>query len=93
MGLFLLRFWPVLLPLIVYMIWLHVVGRKATIDGKPVLRFRDGPWYWVVLSSLLIGIGCLMLLGSSVQDVKGHYTPPHLEHGQMIPGAVDDRGK
>ena len=89
MGLFLMRFWPVLIPFVVYIIWLRRVGSKATIDGKPVLRFRDGPWYWVVLSSLLIGIGCLLLLGSSEENQKGDYVPPHMKDGKMVPGSVE----
>ena len=88
MGLFLLRFWPVFIPFVVYLLWFYRVGRKATIDGKPALRFRDGPWYWCVLASLLIGIVCMLLLGSSVEGGKGAYVPPHMKDGQMIPGQV-----
>ena len=88
MGLFLLRFWPVFIPIIIYIIWLYRVGRKATIDGKPIMRFRDGPWYQAVLASLLIGIGCLLVLGVSVEGGKGEYVPPHMKNGEMIPGRV-----
>jgi len=89
MSLLLLRFWPVLIPLIAYWLWLTYVGRKATIEGKPVLRFRDGPWYWVVLSSLLIGLLCFLFLAEEATDgVKGDYIPPHMENGTLVPGRV-----
>ncbi len=70
-----------------YWLWLKKVGRKATIEGQPVLRFRDGPWYWAVLASLLTGVGCFIVLGSaSIEGHKGEYTPPHIENGQLVPG-------
>ena len=89
MGLFLFRFWPVLIPLIVYWLWLYKIGRKATINGQPILRFRDGPWYWMVIASLAIGIGCFIIWGSSIEGSKGTYVPPHIENGVMVPGHVE----
>lgn len=88
MGLFLMRFWPVLIPLLLYTLWFYTVGRKITIDGKPAARFRDGPWYWLVLMSLGIGVGCLLMLGNTVTNSKGAYTPPHLKDGKMVEGSV-----
>jgi len=90
LRLFLFRFWPVFIPLIVYWLWLGYVGKKATIDGKPAMRFRDGPWYWAVLASLLIAVGCFMLLGEeAAQGGKGNYVPPHMENGTLVPGQVE----
>lgn len=88
MVLFLIRFWPALIPLIVYWLWLKWVGRKATIEGMPVLRFRDGPWYWAVLASLLIGAGCYVALALEMTPHKGTYIPPHMEDGRLVPGVV-----
>lgn len=89
MRLFLFRFWPVLIPLIIYWVWLKRVGRKATIEGKPVLRFRDGPWYWAVLSSLLIAVGIFVMLGSELHEGRGTYVPAHMENGKLIPPQVN----
>jgi hypothetical protein len=88
MGLFLFRFWPVLIPLIIYWVWLKMVGRKATIAGRPVVRFRDGPWYWAVLCSLLIGIGIFIVLGTSIHEERGSYLPAHMENGHIVPPQV-----
>lgn len=88
MGLFLFRFWPVLVPLLVYWLWLRVVGRKAVAAGKPAPLFVEGPWYWMVISSLVIAIICFILLGSASEGEKGQYEPPHMENGQVIPGHV-----
>jgi hypothetical protein len=87
--LLLLRLWPALLPLLVYWIWLRHIGRKATINGKPALRFRDGPWYWAVLASLLIAVVSFAILGLTQPAEKGAYTPPHMENGNIVPGQVE----
>ena len=88
MGLFLFRFWPVLIPLIVYLLWLYIVGRKAKKAGQPGVHFLDGPWYWVVITSLVIGIGCFMLLATSLTGDAGEYIPPHMQKGVLVPGQV-----
>lgn len=88
MGLFLFRFWPVLIPLVAYVLWMNLVRRKAEKEGKPKPAFRDGPWYWAVLTSLLIAIGCFFLVAMGIDEGKGSYTPPHLEGGKIVPGQV-----
>ena len=89
--LFLFRFWPVLMPLFAYWLWWRNVGRKATIEGKPVIRFRDGPWYWAVLSSLLVAVGCFVFLSEeSTKGTKGTYIPAHMENGVLVPGQVQN---
>ncbi len=53
------------------------------------MRFRDGPWYWAVLSSLLLAVVCFIFLGGeAVQGTTGDYIPPHMENGQVVPGQV-----
>ena len=88
MGLFLFRFWPVLIPLLVYWLWVLNVRRKARKVGEPEPRFRDGPWYWAVLTSLLIGMGCFLVVGLSHTEHKGEYEPAHMENGILVPGRV-----
>jgi hypothetical protein len=89
MGLVILRFWPVLIPLIVYWLWIRNVRRKALAAGKSAPLFREGPWYWAVLASLLTAALCFVLLGLSEKPVKGDYVPPHLENGKIIPGHTE----
>lgn len=92
LSLLLFRFWPVLVPLIVYWLWLKHVGRKATIAGQPVLKFRDGPWYWAVLASLLTAAACFVLLGvQATAGGKGEYVPPHMQNGELVPGHVEPK--
>ncbi len=88
MGLFIFRFWPVLIPLLVYWLWHWHIGRKAVKAGQPKPHFRDGPWFWAVLASLVVAMGCFVVLGLNIDGQKGEYTPPHMEGGVLVPGHV-----
>ena len=90
MALFLFRFYPVLLPLILYLLWLYFVRRRARKKGEPLPRFRDGSIFWLLISSLLIAVLCFLFLAFSVGDVgnKGSYQPPHMEGEKLVPAQV-----
>lgn len=88
MALFLLRFWPVFVPLLGYWLWLAVVRRRARKAGRPLPRFRDGPWYWAVLGGLATGVFCLLFLAAGAGGQKGEYIPAHMENGTLVPGTV-----
>lgn len=88
MGLFLFRFWPVLMPLAVYLLWLRRVRKRAAKAGEPRPHFRDGPWYWMVVATLLTGVLCFVFLAAGIEDKKGEYIPPHMENGVMVPGQI-----
>lgn len=88
MALFLFRFYPVLFPLLVYYLWWQVIRHRARRQAQPLPRFRDGPVYWLVLSSLLVAMGCLLMVGMSQDTRKGTYRPPHMEGNRLIPAQV-----
>ncbi|MDX2095754.1 MAG: hypothetical protein SFW64_07455, partial [Alphaproteobacteria bacterium] len=62
----------------------------ATIEGRPALRFRDGPWYWAVLASLLTAMGCFFVMGATIEAHKGDYIPPRIEGDRVIPGRINE---
>lgn len=88
MGLFLFRFWPALIPFLLYVLWFIVVRHKAVMAGKEPPRFRDGPMYWMVIATLLVAGLCFVALGMSQSGVKGKYIPAHMENGKLIPAQV-----
>jgi len=88
MMLFLFRFWPVLIPLIVYWLWHRNAVRKAKKSGGPLPHFRDGPLYWAVLASLVTAVMCFLFLGLSHVGNSGKYEPPHMEGDRLVPGRV-----
>lgn len=89
MGLFLFRFWPVLLPIIAFLMWMILVRSKAKKAGAPLPRFRDGPWFSAVMASFAIGFMLFLVLGLSHDEQRGAYSPPRVENGKMIPGRVE----
>jgi hypothetical protein len=87
--LLLFRFWPVFIPLIIYWLWWMNVGKIAKKEGKPAPLFRDGPWYWAVITSLCLALLCFAILALGEQEQKGEYVPPHMEKGALVPGHVE----
>lgn len=90
MGLFLFRFWPVLIPLLIYVVWREIVGRKAVKAGQAKPLFREGPWYWLVIAMLGMAVACFLSLGASIDPTQGKYIPSHMENGVMVPGKVEE---
>lgn len=88
MALFLFRFWPVLIPLLVYLVWMRKVQDRARVAGQPIPRFRDGPWFKAVVASLITGIAIFLFFGLTQKSVKGDYIPPRLEGGKIVEGHV-----
>jgi hypothetical protein len=82
------RFWPALLPLIVYFIWHGLAVNRAKKNAAPVPRFRDGPIYWTVLFSLLMGVLCFIVLAFGQAAEKGKYVPPAVKNGRVIQGHI-----
>jgi len=88
MTLFLFRFYPVLLPLILYLLWLYAVRRRARKKGEPLPSFRDGPVFWLLISTLFIAFLCVAFLATSIEGTKGKYQPPHMEGDKLVPSRV-----
>lgn len=83
------RFWPVLLPILAYFIWLALARRKAFAAGNPKPGVLDGPWAGMLTLSLAMMIACFLLLGFSSDPVKGHYVPAHMENGKLVPAYTE----
>lgn len=90
MALFLFRFYPVLLPLIIYLLWLYFVRHRASKKGEPLPKFSDGSIFWLLMSSLLIAVLCILFLAVSVDKNgnKGSYQPPYMEEKKIVPAQV-----
>lgn len=88
MPLFRFRFFPVLLPLLIYLLWLYIIRKRAHKAGEPLPRFQDGPLFWVVMASLGIALLCFVALGISSSGHKGSYQPAHMEGDKIIPPEV-----
>ena len=85
----LFRFWPALLPLIVYLIWHAYKVKAAKKVGVQPPRFRDGPIYWMIIACFALAAGCFLVLALEIEPQKGHYVPPMMRDGKLIPGHVE----
>lgn len=89
MALFLFRFYPVLLPLIVYLLWFYLVRQRARKKGGEPPKFSDAPVFLLLMSSFIIAIICFLFLALSIDSgSKGNYEPPHMEGEKLIPAQV-----
>lgn len=90
MALFLFRFYPVLLPLLLYILWHWFAVRRARKNNMPMPRFRDGPIFMLLMASLGMAVLCFLALGFSAveNNNKGSYIPPHMEGGKIVGGQV-----
>jgi len=86
----LVRFWPVILPIAAYALWLFLARRKARKAGvEKIPKLGDGPWFSAVISAAFIMIALFLYLGFSAQ--KGtEYVPSHVENGSIIPGYLKE---
>ncbi len=89
MSLFILRFWPVILPLLAYLWWYIAARRKAIRAEVKPPHFREGPWFWSIIASLAIGLLIFLALGLANAPNSGEYVPPRFEKGQIIPGHLE----
>lgn len=85
---FLIEIWPAALPVAAYLLWMGLRRRGAHRRGEQKPGWKEGPLFWAVMASIAALIACLVLLGVSQQPVKGTYTPPHMENGTLVPGAI-----
>lgn len=80
------RFWPVLLPLVLYLAWLAFARRKAGKEGTEKPGFFDGPWLWPTVATMVLAIASMLYLGLSMEAVDGTYIPAHQVDGKVVPG-------
>lgn len=90
LRLILLRFWPVLLPLLFYAFWMLHCQRKAEKTGQPVPAFKDGPWVLAVTATMILAIIGFVLLRTSSEALDGTYIPAHMENGKLVPAEIQN---
>ena len=88
---FLLRLWPVFIPLILYVLWVLWKQRQAKKHGGVAPTFLGGPWLWAVSASLVMAAMMLIWLGLSQpkQGAEGYrpaeMTSEGLRRGTLQP--------
>ncbi|MDX1974659.1 MAG: DUF6111 family protein [Rickettsiales bacterium] len=93
MSLFLFRFWPVVLPLVIYVLWYGLTKRRALRKGETPPQFREGPWFWMIIACLSIAVLCFLYMSFTIEAQKGTYVPAHEEQGVLVPGHINPQDK
>lgn len=87
----LLRIWPALIPLLLYLVWLYYRKKRVGHEDEmpPVELFR-GPLFWSLVASLVLLLISLLFFGVAQPTKReGQYVPPHFEGGKISPSRID----
>ena len=89
MRFLLLKIWPALIPIALYLLWLTLRRRKAKRAEEPLPTVLSGPWLQTLGAALALAAISLFYLGLSAQNNAGvSYTPKKFENGQLIDGEL-----
>ena len=87
MSRFLIEFWPALIPLTLYLIWLSLLRKEKTRQ-----KLTSGPLFWTIVSSAILMVACFLFWHQHQSGMhKGTYVPPQYAPGKVIPGKVTPR--
>lgn len=77
---------PLLLPFLVYGLWMYRVRRKRAATGG---LWDDAPLTWLLIAGFALMIGSLFAVGFlSGDDPVGTYVPPRVVDGVIVPGQM-----
>lgn len=80
---------PILLPALLYMLWLLAEQRRLDAGGGARPRWAEVPWLWLLaLGVFLAGIVTVALALFGGESIIGEYVPPQIEDGRIVPGHV-----
>lgn len=83
---FLIKFWPVWIPLGIYLLWRMAVlneAKKRGVKPPPVTR---GPIFTAIFATFAMIILCFLALGFSEEASDALPVVPHLENGKIVGG-------
>lgn len=85
MLLFLLRVWPALVPIGLYLLWLSYLRRKAKKANEPLPALLSGPWLVTIAAALALMAASLFYIGLSAPKNAGiSYQPKQFKNGKLI---------
>lgn len=78
---------PLLLPTVIYLVWLRAMRWSETGGAVPWHRL---PWVW--LAAIGVALTALVLFVVTVgfgTEKPGSYVPPRVENGKIVPGHIE----
>jgi hypothetical protein len=77
---------PLLLPTLLYLLWLAAARRTVLAAPAP---WRALPWPWLVGAGVALAAVMLYLVGTRIGgSPRGVYVPPQYIDGRVVPGHV-----
>lgn len=90
MRTFLIQILPLLLPLVIYLIWLGRARRNALTTGAGLPPARDAPWLWMAGAALAaLAAGTMLFALTTGEEPGGVYIPPYVKDGEIVPGHIE----
>ncbi len=81
---------PLIAPTVAYLVWMHLRAQRREDEeaGRPVSRWQQLPWPWLILSGAGLAVAAILAVGyvDRSADMSGRYVPPRLEDGKVVPG-------
>lgn len=83
---------PLLLPFLLYAVYMLLARRKATLAGEGRLpRWQEAPWTLIVVAGIgLMGAILVMARLMSGAEPGAEITPPRFVDGEVVPSQVQD---
>ena len=79
---------PLILPTLVYLLWVRIAGRARTVEGVNRLA-SEGPWLWLIVAGVvLMGAVLAASAWTGGSGPTGTYVAPRWEGGRVVPGHV-----
>ncbi len=86
LKLILLRAWPALIPIIIYLGWLYYMKKRAGDGEKPPVEVFRSPLYWTLILSALMVMASFVFYGISMEPRRdGQYVPPSFDGETLSP--------
>ena len=90
LRLMLLRCWPALIPISLYLLWFWHRRRLARKLDHPVPHITDGPWLLTAFLSVIFFAISLFAIPLIEGGNSGtNYQPKQLIDGTLVPGKLD----
>ncbi|MCI5048852.1 MAG: hypothetical protein MRY32_00760 [Rickettsiales bacterium] len=87
---FLLRCWPALIPIGIYLGWYWLARRRAKKAGEPIPHLLDGPWLWTAFFSVLFLAAALFIIPLTAEQNSGtSYHPKALIDGKLQSESIE----
>jgi len=78
---------PLILPTLIYLLWLRSVGGVPAGGAPP---WRALPWVWLAgAGAVLLALVLFAVTVRFGSPQPGVYVPPRWEHGTIVPGHIE----